>query len=85
MALTDLESYRQIEQDYERALDEYGRLEAGYRAVADSSESSRHAAYGQLEAKSRELEDLYAKLKDMRTRLAHVREEAPQKVLAALK
>jgi uncharacterized protein with HEPN domain len=84
MALTDVESYRQLEKDYERALEEYAQLEATYRAAPLGTEASRQA-YEQLEAKSRELEDVYAKLRDMRNRLAHGREEAPQKVLASVK
>jgi phage shock protein A len=84
MALTDVENYRQLEQDYERALEEYGKLEATYRAT-DSGSKSSGQAYEQLEAKSRELEDRYANLRDMRNRLAQVREEAPQKLLASLR
>ena len=84
MALTDVESYRQLEKDYERALQEYAHLEAAYNAAPHGTESSRQA-YEQLEAKSRELQELYGKLRDMRQRLAHGREEAPQKVLASVK
>jgi Skp family chaperone for outer membrane proteins len=84
MALTDVETYRQLEKDYERALEEYGQLEAAYRGSALGSDSSRQV-YEQLEAKSRELQELYAKLREMRNNLAQRREEAPQKVLASVK
>jgi len=84
MALTDVENYRQLEKDYARALDQYSNLEAAYRAAPPGSDASREL-YEQLEVKSSELEDLYGKLREMRSTLAQRRDEAPQKVLESVR
>jgi hypothetical protein len=76
MAATEIESYRQLEQDYTQQQTEYEKAEEAYRRSADAGATDAEQQYQGLMAKRETLERLYDELKSARSHLAQLREEA---------
>ena len=75
---SDVEAYRQLERDYERALQEYQREEAEYREALTEKgpdETALAAQYEQLQRMSADVQTRYDKLMEMRRNLASSREK----------
>jgi multidrug resistance efflux pump len=79
MQWTELESYRQLLQDYERRKAGYDRQLADYRGrqAADGADPQQlEEVKQQLDRDRAELEELYGRLRGMRTELAQARDAA---------
>jgi hypothetical protein len=72
------ESYQDLQQSYDRALEEYRQQEARYQeAVATNPDDTGLAErYQRLEAMRADLERLYEQVREMRESLAFQRDEA---------
>jgi len=80
---TEVESYRQLQREYDAALAIYNQAAAEYHDAVNkrASPGELKAQYETLTAKRVELEALYDKLKSIRSSLAQAQEEAPKKLL----
>jgi uncharacterized protein involved in exopolysaccharide biosynthesis len=80
MTWTEIEAYRQLEQEYEQELARFKEEESAYREAVTKGLSTPglRETYEQLSTKRRELESKLDRLKQMRNNLAHRREEVGQ-------
>ena len=81
MAFADAENYRQLQQEYDRALESYQQAEAAYREAAqrDPTDPALAQQYEDLASRRRELEQQYDRLKEIRSGLASER-DAPMTI-----
>lgn len=82
MAWSEIETYKQLEQDYQHALTQFNLEESAYRAAADMTPPppDLQERYNKLAAKRLELEAKLLRLREMRNNLAHKREEVAQEL-----
>jgi CHASE3 domain sensor protein len=69
---SSLESYRQLEREYEQAREEYARRESEYRDLLanDRGNPELRTRYSQLADLKRKVDDLYSQLTALRNELA---------------
>lgn len=78
MSWTEIESYRQLEQEYEREREQFVAEEKAYRDAIESGNGDASVLRGQyadLAAKRIALEHKFEALRQMRNNLAHKRDE----------
>lgn len=77
MAFTEVETYKQLEQEYQQKLQQYQAAEDDYRKAATERSGSDPELVSQYEAlasKRREVEQYYERLKGLRSELAVARD-----------
>jgi hypothetical protein len=80
MILSQVESYRQLQQEYEQELERFTHDESAYReaAAVDAAAPDLRARYDQLATERQSLEAKLELLKQLRLTLAQRREEVAQ-------
>jgi hypothetical protein len=75
MSWSGVESYRQLENEYQQALEDYTREEATYRELLSREPSSPElpSKYDELTKLQKKAEQLYSQLSTMRSELASAR------------
>jgi hypothetical protein len=83
MAWTEIETYRQLEQEYQQELAGFKLAEAAYRegTAQVPPPNNLREQYEQLAAKRVQLESMLERLRQMRHNLAHKREEVAQELV----
>ena len=83
MAWPEIETYRQLEQQYKQELEGYQHLDVAYREASASKapETVLKQRYDQLADKRQELDKVYSRLTEMRSELARAREDASKTLL----
>jgi predicted Zn-dependent protease len=84
VASSAIETYEELQSQYDRGLQEYQQAEARYREARDAnpSDPALKQDYARLEARREELARLYEQVREMRSSLASQRDQALSRAAA---